>query len=99
MDLGATCFDHADVHIGGRCEETFADAIGMMRPAVRDRITLQSKVGIRPGVAFDSPSSTSLRRAGDGILRRLRTDRLDDACATPTWCRQRDRESRRPRAI
>ncbi len=75
VDLGATFFDHADVYGGGRCEEIFADAIGMS-PAVREKVILQSKVGIRPDVAFDF-SRQHILTAVDGILRRLRTDHLD----------------------
>ena len=75
VDVGATFFDHADVYGGGRCEEIFADAIGMT-PAVREQITLQSKVGIRPDVAFDF-SKHHILTSVDGILRRLRTDYLD----------------------
>ena len=75
VDVGATFFDHADVYGGGRCEEIFSDAIGMT-PAVREQITLQSKVGIRPDVAFDF-SKQHILTSVDGILRRLRTDYLD----------------------
>lgn len=75
VDLGATFFDHADVYGGGSCEEIFADAIGMS-PSVREQITLQSKVGIRPDVAFDF-SKEHILASVDGILERLRTDHLD----------------------
>ncbi len=75
VDLGATFFDHADVYGDGRCEEIFADAIGMT-PAVRDTVLLQSKVGIRPGIAFDF-SKEHILASVDGILSRLRTDHLD----------------------
>lgn len=74
VDLGATFFDHADVYGGGTCEEIFADAIGMS-PTVRDQITLQSKVGIRPG-SFDF-SKEHILASVDGILERLRTDHLE----------------------
>jgi predicted oxidoreductase len=75
VDLGATFFDHADVYGDGKCEEIFADAIGMS-PSVREQIILQSKVGIRPGVAFDF-SKEHILASVDGILERLRTDHLD----------------------
>ena len=75
VDIGATFFDHADVYGGGRCEEIFADAIGMS-PSVREQIVLQSKVGIRPGVAFDF-SKQHILTSVDGILSRLRTEYLD----------------------
>ncbi len=75
VELGATFFDHADVYGGGRCEEIFAEAIGMT-PAVREQIVLQSKVGIRPGISFDF-SKQHILSSVDEILRRLRTDYLD----------------------
>ena len=75
VDLGANFFDHADVYGGGRCEEIFAEAIGMS-PSVRERVLLQSKVGIRPGVAFDF-SKQHILNSVDGILRRLRSEYLD----------------------
>ena len=75
VELGANFFDHADVYGEGRCEEIFADAIGMT-PAVREQVLLQSKVGIRPDVAFDF-SKKHILASVDGILRRLRTEYLD----------------------
>jgi predicted oxidoreductase len=75
LDLGAYFFDHADVYGGGDCEEIFAEAIGM-KPAIREKILLQSKCGIRPKVAFDF-SKEHILKSVDGSLRRLKTDYLD----------------------
>ncbi|MDR2021563.1 MAG: aldo/keto reductase [Treponema sp.] len=75
LDLGANFFDHADVYGDGACEEIFAAAIGMSS-SVREKIILQSKCGIRKGVAFDF-SKENILSAADGILKRLRTDYLD----------------------
>ncbi|WP_019586601.1 aldo/keto reductase [Deinococcus apachensis] len=74
LEEGATFFDHADIYGGGRCEEVFADAIGM-NGTVREGIILQSKCGIRPGM-FDF-SKEHILASVDGILQRLRTDYLD----------------------
>lgn len=74
LELGANFFDHADVYGGGTCEEIFADAI-QMNDAVRERVTLQSKCGIRKGT-FDF-SKAHILEAVNGSLRRLRTDYLD----------------------
>ena len=52
LDKGANFFDHADKYGDGECEQKFADAIHMTG-AIRDRVILQSKCGIRDGVAFD----------------------------------------------
>lgn len=74
LDEGATFFDHADIYGGGCCEEIFADAIGM-NSAVREKITLQSKCGIREGM-FDF-SKEHILASVEGILKRLKTDYLD----------------------
>jgi predicted oxidoreductase len=74
LEHGAHFFDHADIYGGGRCEELFADAIGMSS-SVREKILLQSKCGIRQGM-FDF-SREHILASVDGILKRLRTDYLD----------------------
>ncbi|MDR0642837.1 MAG: aldo/keto reductase [Treponema sp.] len=75
LDLGAYFFDHADVYGGGSCEEIFAEAAGM-NPALREKILLQTKCGIRPGVAFDF-SKDHILKSVDGSLQRLKTDYID----------------------
>ena len=74
LDIGANFFDHADIYGGGRCEEAFAEAVGMSA-AVRGRVILQSKCGIRKG-QFDF-SKEHILEAVDGSLKRLRTEYLD----------------------
>jgi predicted oxidoreductase len=75
IDAGANFFDHADVYGDGECEEIFAEVV-QMSAAVREKIILQSKCGIRKGVAFDF-SKKHILEAVDGSLKRLRTDYLD----------------------
>jgi len=75
LEIGANFFDHADIYGDGKCEEIFADAIHMS-DAVREKIFLQSKCGIRRGIAFDFSKSHILKSV-DGILKRLKTDYLD----------------------
>jgi len=75
LDAGAVFFDHADIYGDGACEAIFADAIHMS-DAVRERIFLQSKCGIRKGVAFDF-SREHILASVDGSLKRLKTDYLD----------------------
>jgi predicted oxidoreductase len=75
LDLGAYFFDHADVYGGGTCEEIFAEAIGM-NSSVREKILLQTKCGIRPGIAFDF-SKDHILKSVDGSLKRLKTDYID----------------------
>lgn len=74
LENGANFFDHADIYGGGTCEEIFADAIHM-NEAVREKIILQSKCGIRKGM-FDF-SKGHILESVDGILKRLKTDYLD----------------------
>ncbi|MDR2446531.1 MAG: aldo/keto reductase [Treponema sp.] len=75
IDLGANFFDHADIYGGGACETIFAEAIGM-NSLVRENVILQSKCGIRPGIAFDF-SKEHILASVDGILKRLKTEWLD----------------------
>lgn len=75
LDEGAVFFDHADVYGDGVCEEIFAEAIHM-NGAVREKVILQSKCGIRKGVAFDF-SKKHILEAVNGSLKRLKTDYLD----------------------
>ncbi|MDR2305239.1 MAG: aldo/keto reductase [Treponema sp.] len=75
VDEGAVFFDHADVYGDGACEEIFAEAIGM-KSGIREKIILQSKCGIRRGVAFDF-SKTHILGAVEGSLKRLKTGYLD----------------------
>lgn len=74
LEEGANFFDHADIYGGGACEEIFADAIHM-NAEVREKIILQSKCGIRPGM-FDF-SKEHILNSVDGILKRLKTEYLD----------------------
>ena len=75
MDLGANFFDHADIYGRGSCEENFAKIVGM-KASIREQFILQSKCGIRPGVAFDF-SKEHILSSVDGILKRLKTSYLD----------------------
>jgi predicted oxidoreductase len=74
MEEGINLFDHADIYGAGECEELFAKAIGM-DSAIREKMILQSKCGIRRGY-FDF-SKDHILTSVDGILNRLKTDYLD----------------------
>jgi predicted oxidoreductase len=75
LEVGATFFDHADVYGDGTCEEIFAGAIHLT-PAVREKIILQTKCGIKRGVAFDF-SEKHILEAVEASLKRLKTDYID----------------------
>ncbi|GAB2022028.1 aldo/keto reductase [Pseudolactococcus yaeyamensis] len=74
-DNGINFFDHADIYGKGECETIFAKALKDTRIS-RSDIYLQSKVGIRPGIAFDF-SKQHIIEAVEGSLKRLDTDYLD----------------------
>lgn len=75
MDMGANFFDHADIYGNGACEEVFARAVDMT-PSAREKMILQSKCGIVPGLMYDF-SKEHILKSVDGILKRLQTDYLD----------------------
>ncbi len=75
LELGANFFDHSDIYGGGECEKIFADVVHMS-PSIREKIILQSKCGIKPGVMFDF-SKEHILNSVDGILKRLKTEYLD----------------------
>jgi predicted oxidoreductase len=74
MDEGINFFDHADIYGGGKSEEKFAEALDM-NPALREKMLLQTKCGIRKG-SFDF-SKEHILEAVDGSLQRLRTEYVD----------------------
>ena len=75
IDQGAYFFDHADIYGNGDCESVFAKAIHM-NSTVREKVLLQSKCGIRRGMAFDF-SKDHILKSVDGSLKRLNTEYLD----------------------
>lgn len=74
LDEGINFFDHADIYGSGKSEEKFAEAMGM-NATLREKMLLQTKVGIRSGY-YDS-SKAHILEAVDGCLKRLRTDYVD----------------------
>jgi predicted oxidoreductase len=84
LDTGMNFFDHADIYTGGKSEEIFGRIL-KSTPGLRDRVVVQSKVGIR--FANDAQRSGDPARydfsyenitgSTEGILRRLQTDHLD----------------------
>ena len=73
-ELGVDCFDHADIYGGGRSEELFGEWLAS-HPEERDRITVQTKCGIRRG-CYDF-SKEHILSSVEGSLRRLGTDYVD----------------------
>jgi predicted oxidoreductase len=80
LEIGITMFDHADIYRMGKAERAFGQVMKEM-PGLRERIVLQSKVGIRMKDdrlprRYDF-SKAHILQATDGILSRLGTDYLD----------------------
>ena len=73
MDCGIDFFDTADIYGGGKAEEFLGEAIKQL--GIRDKIMLQTKCGIRPGM-FDF-SKEHILNSVDGSLKRLKTDYID----------------------
>jgi len=74
LELGMNFFDHADIYGGGKCEEIFGDYLAS-HTSLRDKITIQTKCGIRKG-CYDF-SKEHILSAVEGSLKRLRTDYVD----------------------
>jgi len=83
LECGITLFDHADIYCAGRSEEVFS-LIWRESPHLRERVSVQTKCGIR--FAGDPDESAPARydfsydhiiRSVEGSLKRLQTDYLD----------------------
>ncbi len=74
LDMGINMFDHADIYGGGTCERIYGDII-KSSPALRERMVLQTKCGIRGGW-YDLGYEHIVKSAEDSLAR-LGTDRLD----------------------
>lgn len=87
LDLGVNFFDHADIYGKGKSEEVFSEAIDL-HSSIRDKMIIQSKVGIRTGY-YDFSKKHIIQSVNES-LSRLKTDYLDilllhrpDALAEP----------------
>lgn len=74
LDCGINFFDHADIYGKGKSEEIFSESISLT-PSLREKIIIQSKCAIRPGM-YDY-SKEHILNSVDVILKRLKTDYLD----------------------
>lgn len=74
LDCGINFFDHADIYGKGKSEEIFSEAVSLT-PSLREKMIIQSKCAIRPGM-YDY-SKEHILNSVDGILKRLKTDYLD----------------------
>ena len=75
LDAGISFFEHADIYGGnGRCEELFGNIL-REDPSLRDRMTIQTKCGIRPG-QYDF-SREHILTSVEQSLKRLGTDQVE----------------------
>lgn len=74
MEVGINFFDHADIYGGGACESYFSECIGM-NPALREKMIIQSKCGIRQGY-YDFSKEHIIASVNES-LKRLKTEYLD----------------------
>ena len=73
MEHGITFFDHADIYGKGECERLFGEAV---KDIPREKMTIQTKCGIVPGVSYDF-SKEHIIASVEGSLQRLGTDYVD----------------------
>lgn len=80
IDSGISVFDHADIYRHGKAEAVFGEVLART-PGLRERVTLQTKCGIRladedgPG-RYDLRAGSITRRVEESLTR-LRTDVID----------------------
>ena len=74
LDAGVNMFDHADIYAGGESERKFGEAVRNLK-IPREKLILQSKCGIRPGM-YDF-SKEHIVGSAENSLKRLGTDYLD----------------------
>lgn len=75
LDLGINFFDHADIYGGGQSEKVFGEVL-KKHPEWREKMFIQSKCGIVPGVCYDF-SQSHILACVEKSLENLHTDYLD----------------------
>lgn len=72
---GINFFDHADIYGRGACEENFGLFLAR-NPGFRNKIYIQTKCGIKPGVSYDF-SYEHIINSVEKSLTKLKTDHID----------------------
>ena len=75
IEEGINFFDHADIYGNGKSEEIFSEIL-IKNPSIRDKIIIQTKCSIVPGVMYDF-SKEHILNSVNGSLKRLKTDYID----------------------
>jgi predicted oxidoreductase len=80
LEAGFTAFDHADIYRDGKAEAVFGEVLARA-PDLRDRITIQTKCGIRlprgDQVGLYDLRGASIRAKVQASLERLQVDAID----------------------
>lgn len=78
LEHGINAIDTADIYAAGKSEELLGEVFAT-NPALRDKVWLQTKCGIRPDSDFTwyDWSKDHIVQSVDGSLKRLHTDHLD----------------------
>lgn len=74
LERGINLFDHADIYGGGNCERVFGELF-KRNPALRDKIVLQTKCGIK-SYGYDL-SKRSIIQSVENSLASFGTDHID----------------------
>ncbi|MBE7044384.1 MAG: aldo/keto reductase family oxidoreductase [Ruminococcaceae bacterium] len=74
LECGYNYFDHADIYGNGACEAVFGKVLAK-NPALRERIVIQTKCGIRPGM-YDF-SKEHILYSVEQSLKRLGVEKID----------------------
>ena len=64
---------HADIYAGGEAETVFGNAL---TPQLREKMVIQTKCAIRPGICYDF-SKEYILNSVDGSLKRLKQINVD----------------------
>jgi len=78
LENSLSYLDTSDIYSGGRCEELLGQVFAV-RPGLRNKVTLQTKCGIRMsprGFTYYDFSEEHILKAADESLRRLNTDHI-----------------------
>ncbi len=75
LDLGITFIDHANIYGKFKSEERFAEAV-KDDPSMIEKMFIQTKCGIRPGVCFDF-SKDHILKSVEESLTRLNVESID----------------------
>lgn len=73
LECGINFFDHADIYAGGEAEAVFGN---VLTPQLREKLVIQTKCAIRPGICYDF-SKEYILNSVEGSLKRLKTDYID----------------------